>query len=149
PDCDLNNPLAQDNRANGGDFCGAWANQNFGKSVFDTNYDPSITQGWGNRSYNWDFGATVQHEIIPRLSATVGYFRRVYGNFLVTDNLALAPSDFTTFSIPVPSDTPPPTGGGGTLSGLYDVVASKFGQVNNLVTASSNYGMQTEHWNGV
>jgi len=82
----------------------------FGKSVFDTNYDPSITQGWGNRAYNWDFGATVQHEVIPRLSATVGYFRRVYGNFLVTDNLALAPSDYNSFSIPVPADARLPGG---------------------------------------
>ena len=29
PDCDLQNPLAQDNRASGGDFCGALDNQNF------------------------------------------------------------------------------------------------------------------------
>ena len=29
PDCDLLNPLAQDNRATGGDFCGALDNQNF------------------------------------------------------------------------------------------------------------------------
>ena len=149
PDCDLNNPLAQDNRASGGDFCGAWGNQNFGKSVFDTNYDTAITQGWGNRFYNWDFGASVQHEIVPRLSATVGYFRRVYGNFLVTDNLAVAPSDYTAFSIPVPADPRLPGGGGTVLSGLYDVNPAKFGLSNNLVTAASNGGTQTEHWNGV
>ena len=29
PNCDLQNPLAQDNRASGGDFCGALDNQNF------------------------------------------------------------------------------------------------------------------------
>ncbi len=29
PDCNLQNPLAQDNRASGGDFCGALDNQNF------------------------------------------------------------------------------------------------------------------------
>jgi hypothetical protein len=148
-DCDLLNPAAQNLSAGGGDICGAWSNQLFGQSSFDTNYDRAITRGWGVRPYNWDFGVSVQHEIVPRLSTTVGYFRRIYGNFIVTDNLALAPSDFTTFNIPVPSDARLPTGGGGTLSGLYDVVLSKFGQVNNLVTASSNYGTQTEHWNGV
>jgi hypothetical protein len=148
-DCDLLNPAAQDLSASGGDVCGAWGNQNFGKSVFDTNYDPAITRGWGVRPYNWDFGLTVQHEIIPRLSATVGYFRRIYGNFLVTDNLALAPSDFSAFSIPVPADPRLPGGGGTVLAGLYDVNPLKFGLSNNLVTAASNYGTQTEHWDGV
>ncbi len=149
PDCDLLNPAAQDNRARGGDFCGAWSNQSFGKASFDTNYDPAITQGWGVRPYNWDLGVSVQHEVIPRLSATVGYFRRIYGNFLVTDNLAVEPSDYTTFSIPIPGDARLPGGGGTVLTGLYDVSSTKFGQINNLVTASSNYGTQTERWNGV
>src|SRR5262249_30889464 len=72
PDCDLLNPAAQNLTASGGDFCGAWSNQNFGQSSFDTNYDPAVTRGWGVRAYNWDFGASVQHEILPRLSATVG-----------------------------------------------------------------------------
>ena len=148
-DCDLLNPAAQNLTASGGDVCGAWANQSFGKSSFDTNYDPGITQGWGVRPYNWDFSASVQRELIPRLSASFGYFRRIYGNFLVTDNLALAPADFTSFSIPVPADPRLPGGGGVTLAGLYDVVPAKFGGTNNLVTAASNYGTQTEHWNGV
>ena len=149
PDCDLLSPVAQDNRPRGGDFCGAWSNLGFGKSSFDTNYDPAITQGWGVRPYNWDFGVSVQHELIPRLSATVGYFRRIYGNFLVTDNLAVESTDYATFSIPVPGDGRLPGGGGTVLAGLYDVSSTKFGQINNLVTASSRYGTQTERWNGV
>jgi len=148
-DCDLLNPAAQNLSLSGGDNCGAWGNQNFGKSVFDTNYDPAITQGWGVRPYNWDFGVTVQHEIIPRLSVTLGYFRRIYGNFLVTDNLALAPSDFSAFSVPVPADPRLPGGGGTVVGGLYDVNPLKFGQSNNLVTSANNYGKQTEHWDGV
>src|SRR5262249_17430523 len=120
-----------------------------GRAAFDTNYDPAITQGWGVRPYNWDLGVSIQQEIVPRLSATIGYFRRIYGNFLVTDNLAVAPTDYTPFSIPVPADPRLPDGRGTMRAGLYDVVPSKFGQVNNLVTAASKYGRQTEHWNGV
>ena len=37
-DCDLLNPTAQDLRATGGDFCGAWDNRNFGSSVIE--HDP-------------------------------------------------------------------------------------------------------------
>jgi hypothetical protein len=149
PDCDLLNPVAQDNRARGGDFCGAWTNQNFGRNVFDTTYDTAITRGWGARPYNWDFGASVTHELMPRLSATAGYFRRIYGNFTVTDNLAVRPSDFTTFSITAPIDPRLPGGGGQVISGLYDVVPTKFGLSNNYATFTSNYGNQTEHWDGV
>ena len=148
-DCDLLNPSLQNLSSSGGDICGQWANLSFGKSSFDTNYDPAITQGWGVRPYNWDFGVSVQHEVIPRLSATVGYFRRIYGNFLVTDNLAVVPTDYTAFSIPIPGDTRLPGGGGTVLTGLYDVSSTKFGQINNLVTASNKYGTQTERWNGV
>jgi hypothetical protein len=33
----------------------------------------------------------------------VGYYRRWFGNFQVTDDLALAASDFTQFALKVPS----------------------------------------------
>jgi hypothetical protein len=147
-DCDLLNPAAQNLASSGGDVCGAWTNQAFGRSSFDTTYDPAITEGWAVRPYNWDFGASIQHELIPRLSVSVGYFRRVYGNFTVTDNLAVTPEDFTSFSIPVPADPRLP-GGAATLSGLVDVIPSKFGLINNRVTSSDVYGRQTEHWDGI
>jgi hypothetical protein len=148
-DCDLLNPAAQDLRAGGGDFCGAWSAQNFGRNVFSSTYDPAVTEGWGVRPYNWDFGVSVTHALLPRLSAEVGYFRRVYGNFLVTDNRALGPLDHEPFSIVAPADARLPGGGGYTVGDLYDVVPAKFGQLDNYITAASNFGTQTEHWNGV
>src|SRR5581483_4378068 len=76
--------------------CGAMANSAFGTSAPGTSYDPNVLGGWFHRGYNWEFAGGVQHEIIPRVSADFGYFRRIYGNLLVTDNLSVAASDYNT-----------------------------------------------------
>jgi hypothetical protein len=76
PDCDLVNPALQDNRATGGDLCGAIANTNFGQAVPGVTYDPDTLSGWGKRAFNWEFSTGVQHELFPRTSLSVGYFRR-------------------------------------------------------------------------
>src|SRR5215510_8139621 len=89
----------------------------------------------------------MQREIIPRVALDVGYFRRIWKNFQVTDNLLTGPDDFTQFSLTVPVD-PNLSTSGQTLTGLYNVIPSKFGQVQNLNTLSDKYGKQIDHWNG-
>jgi hypothetical protein len=89
----------------------------------------------------------VQRELIPRVSLDVGYFRRVWKNFEVVDNLLVTPEDFTQFSLTVPTD-PRLSTSGQTLTGLYNVVPTKFGQVQNLHALSDDYGKQIDHWNG-
>ena len=148
-DCDLTSMLAQDLRATGGDFCGQ-GNLTFGgTAAITTNYDPEILHGWGIRPYDWNFGVQVQQQLFPRVSVDVGYFHRVFGNFTVTDNLAVTPSDFDTFSVTAPVDSRLPDGGGQTISQLYNVKPEKSGQTNNFVTLASNYGTQSQVWNSV
>jgi hypothetical protein len=150
PDCDLTQTAAQDNRATGGDFCGAMVNANFGRVVPGSTFDRDALRGWGRRNYNWEFSAGVQQKLADRVSADVSYFRRWYGNFTVTDNLVTQPSDYDPYSITAPSDPRLPDGGGYVVSGLYDLNPAKFGQpTQNFVTLSDNYGTQVEHWNGV
>ena len=121
-DCDLLNNTAQDLRAGGGDFCGAVANTNFGKSVFDTTQDPALLSGWGVRSGDWQIGASIQQEVLPRVSVDVGYYRRWLENFVVTDNLTLKPTNFDPFTISAPVDSRLPNGGGYAIPGpLYNV----------------------------
>ena len=79
-----------------------------------------------------------------------GYFRRWYGNFAVTDNLALAATAFDSYCIPAPADSRLPGGGGSQICGLYNVTQAKFSvPAQNFVTLASNYGKQIEHWNGM
>jgi hypothetical protein len=60
PDCGLLSNAAQDLGGGGNDFCGAVANTNFGKSVFDTTQDPALFSGWGVRSGDCQYGVSVQ-----------------------------------------------------------------------------------------
>jgi len=125
------------------------ANSAFGQPFVSTTYDPNIITGWGKRGYNWEFATSVQQQLGKRVAMDVGYFRRSYGNFIVTDNLSVAASDFTQYSIVAPVDPKLPNGGGYTIAGLYDVNPSKFGQTNNYLTFASNFGEQVQIWQGV
>jgi len=104
----------------------------------------------GSRPYQWEFSTSVQRQITRGVSIDVGYFRRWYGNFGVTDNLNLSASDFNTFSITAPVDARLPNGGGYTISGFYNVSPAKVTlPQNNYFTLASNYGNQIQHWNGI
>ena len=149
PDCNLLGAATQDLRASGGDFCGAWANANFGSPVPGTVYDPEILEGWGVRPFDWQVGLSVQHEVLPRTSVEVGYFRRWFGNFDVTDNLAVTSADYNRYSVTAPRDARLPDGGGYVVDDLWAISEAKFGQTQNFVTAAGNFGEQIEYWQGV
>src|SRR5690606_7839274 len=74
PDCDLTVPAANGE-------CGPTSPSTFGTVVPQNTYDPDMLRGFGVRPWNVEFTASVQHEIAPRMSVDVGYFRRVWGNF--------------------------------------------------------------------
>ena len=125
-------------------------NAAWGSPVFTTRFDPSWSRGgFGVRPYNWETSATVQHELMSNVSLNVGYFRRIFGNFVVSDNLALTPGDFDPYCVTAPGDSRLPGGGGNQICGLKDVNPAKFGQQNNKVTLASNYGKWYQHYNGV
>jgi hypothetical protein len=80
---------------------------------------------------------------------TAGYYRTWYTNISVTDNLSVTPADFNQYCVTAPIDSRLPGGGGYQLCGLYDVTATKFGQVNNLIEQSSVVGGRRQVFNGV
>ncbi len=140
PECDLNNPLANGE-------CGQISNLKFGQPVIATQYADNVIHGY--RSYSWQYAAMVQHELLPRVSATMGYFYNKWYNFTVTDNLAVDAQDYDPYCITLPVDPRLPGGGGNQLCGFYDVTPTLYGVVNNMVVRASEYGKQTQSYNGV
>jgi hypothetical protein len=129
---------------------GALSNSSFGQVNIATHYDPATIDGFDARRNNWEVSTTISHELMPRVSTELSYFRRAQGHFTTTDNLDVAPSDFNPYCVTAPTDPRLPNGGGYQICGLYDITPTKFGLAsNNLVTFVDHYGKQTEVFNGV
>jgi hypothetical protein len=137
PQGDPLNPLPN------GEFTGS-IDPNFGKSVITTRYDPNLSQGWGKRPYNWEYSASVQQQLLPRVSLDVGYFRRTFSNQTVTDNLDVTPADYDAFCFTAPTDSRLGTVSGSQVCGAYDIKPAKAGLASNqIVTFAKNYSGDT------
>jgi hypothetical protein len=112
-------------------------------------FDPALLNGWGVRASDWSLGASVQQELLPRMSIEVAYHRRWFNGFTLNDNLLAQNSDYAPYSITAPQDPRLPGGGGYVISGLYDASPAVAGQVSNLVTDSQSYGKWFQYFNGV
>ena len=142
PDCDLTN------FASNGE-CGGISDQNFGKQNPRANrYADDVLHGWDARDFFWDLSTEVQQQFGDGFSMTAGYYRFWYGNFRVTDNLAVAPADYSPYCVTAPTTAGNgqflPGGGGYQVCGMYDVSPAKYGQVSNLVTQASHFGKQSD-----
>jgi Carboxypeptidase regulatory-like domain len=166
PDCDLTNPAAQGPTAAGSlnqvDTCGVVA----GAGALMYNNAPTPQQagdddaryGWQKRPYSWEFSLSAQRELSKGISVNGGYFRRWFGNFLVTDDISHTASDYDPYSITqglIPAA--PASAGGATLpAGLYTdgFFNQKLGTVagaNNFVGLSDTFfpgSSVIDHWNG-
>ena len=128
---------------------GPLSNAGFGNVVVTSRYDENVLRGWGQRAFNWQTNASLQHELAPGVAVNFGYFRTTWHNYYATDNLLVTPADYDPFCVTLPSDTRLPNGGGSQVCGFADVTPSKFGQINNLVTKADSYGKRRSIFNGV
>lgn len=102
--------------------------------------DPDLARG-----YNWEYGVSVQHQLLSRLSVTAGYHRRQFYNLDTTDNLNLSPDEWNPFSITTPNDSRLSTAGQAIT--MYSLNANKVGTpTDNLRTYSD---INTSIYNGV
>ena len=142
PDCDLLNPAANGE-------CGRWSDLNFGRSRPGTTNAKDALEGFNLQNHHWEGSVSMQTELAERVSLNVGYFRTWYGGFLATVNQAVTAADFDEFCVTAPTDSMLGASSGKQFCGLYDVTPAKFGQRDLLVTQASNYGNQSQVFNGV
>src|SRR5207253_3358921 len=74
---------------------GPLTNTSFGQVNIATRFDPDTISGFDQRRNNWEVSTTISHELMSNVAAEVSYFRRAQGHFTTTDNLDVAPADFT------------------------------------------------------
>ena len=78
------------------------SNANFGKTIVTRAPDPNI-----QRAYNMEYSIQLQRELVPRVSVTLGYFRRVWKNVEASDNTRQTRNDWLNplgreFQVPNP-----------------------------------------------
>jgi len=152
-DCDLLNVSAQDRSASGGDICGAAVgNQaNFGKVGAATVVNPDVLHGWGKRPGDYQWTATLQHEIVPRVTGEVSYSRRNFFGFFVTDDLNRdVNTAYESYTLTVPQDPRLPHGGGYPVTTYVPTAAANAIPSRTYLTSESDYGPErTSYWHGI
>jgi hypothetical protein len=148
PQCDLNSAAA-------GGECGGLNPGSFfafrdSGSVLSTAtvVSPALLSGWNVRPFDWQFAASVQQQVLPRVSVEFGYSRRSWGNLTFTDNRAVGPADFDQYRFTVPTHPDLPTSGE-TLS-YFMLKPAAFGLQDNYHALASDYGDDPAfYWQGV
>ena len=146
PDCVLTNLSANGE-------CGAADNLQFGSNqLVGARFADNLFSGSGLRPSDWSFGVSVQQELFPRASVEVGYYRRSFTMFTtggtVTDNERVGPNDVSAFTLAVPTDPRLPNSGS-TITQLYDINPTVFGQVSNVIRSTKDVGDDTRVFNGI
>ena len=119
----------------------AWVDFDGNKSIFDAAGNIQFGEVFGGtsnfgqitnrpdpdlvRGYNWEYSASVQHQLMARVSVTAGYYRRNFYNLDVTDNLNLATTEWNPFGITTPTDPRLPLSGEPIT--MYSLNANKVG----------------------
>jgi hypothetical protein len=129
--------------------CGPWQNLNWGRTVQTTDVNPDVLDGWNRRTWDWQFSAGVQQELLPQVALDVTYSRRWWGNLFITHNRALGPQDWDTVTLMAPSHAGLPGGGGYPVTFLTRNALSALGASSPYFTLTSDFGDETHYWQGV
>jgi hypothetical protein len=124
---------------------------NFGQAGNNlTQVNQDTLSGWGVRENDWQWGVTLQQQLIPRLSVEVGYARRWFKGFTVTDDLMRDPSQYDSWTLNAPQDSRLPGGGGYPITLYTPTAAAASTPAQNYVTFETDFGdARTDYWHAV
>jgi hypothetical protein len=124
---------------------------NFGnQGTGQTRVNPATLTGWGVRENDWQWGVTVQQEVMSRVSVEVGYARRWFSGVTVTDNQNRTPDQYQQYTVNAPSDSRLPGGGGYPITLYYPTNAALGVAASNYITFETDFGPErTNYWHGV
>jgi hypothetical protein len=145
-DCNLLNPAAN------GECAAAVGNAaNFGQLGAATIVNPDVLHGWGKRPGDYQWAATLQHEIVPRVTAEVSYTRRDFFGFFVTDDLNRnVNTAYENYTLTAPQDPRLPNGGGYPITVYVPTAAANAIPSKTYLTSESDYGAErSSYWHGV
>jgi hypothetical protein len=121
---------------------------NVGSGLTQVNAD--TLHGWGVRENDWQWGVTVQQEVMPRVSVEAGYARRWFKGVTVTDNLNRRPDQYDSYVVTAPSDPRLPGGGGYPIRIYQATNAALAIPAANYITFETDFGPErTNYWHGV
>ena len=142
PNCGLENPLVNGE-------CGQLANPIPLGQPIPGAIDSGLLRGSNVRLSDWNVGASVEHQILPRASLEVGYVRRWFDGFTVVDNLLVNDGDFQPVTVTAPQNSNLPNGGGQTIGPLYIQNPASFSRFNQVTMPTDRYGTQSRRSDSV
>ncbi len=124
---------------------------NFGAASGNiTQVNQATLRGWGVRQSDWQWGITLQQQVIPRVSAEVAYNRRWFKGNKLTDDRLRGPGDYEQFTIVAPQDPRLPGGGGYPIALSMVTAAAAARGTQNYVTFETDFGPErTQYWQGI
>ncbi len=89
------------------------------------------------RPYQWEWSVVVDHELMPRLAVSLGYYGRKYRNLYAIKNLLVPPTAYTPVTVTNPLTSQPMT--------IYNQDPATQGKVDELLT---NFDEMFEDYHG-
>jgi hypothetical protein len=115
-----------------------------------TQVNPATLKGMGVRENDWQWGVTVQQEVIPRVSVEVGYARRWFQGVTLTDNTVRFPEQYQSYTVTAPTDARLPDGGNYPITIFVPTAAAAAMPAQNYITFQTDFGPeQTNYWHGL